>query len=121
MFRIVTGEPPMSAKNELNQLPNKPLWFAPGQAREQLQGPIEADVVIVGAGYTGLWTAYYLLKSAPSLRVVLLEKHQVGFGASGRNGGWASAIFPISLSSVAQLYSHSAAMDLQGAMNDTVD
>lgn len=111
----------MSAINNLNLLPNKPLWFAPSPPRGRLEGSAEADVVIVGAGYTGLWTAYYLLKSDPTLRVVLLEKHQVGFGASGRNGGWASAIFPISLPRVAQLYSHDAALALQGAMNDTVD
>ncbi len=111
----------MSAKIELNQLPNRPLWFEPGPPRAPLDGSVQADVVIIGAGYTGLWTAYYLLKSDPSLRVVLLDKHEVGFGASGRNGGWASAIFPISLPRVAELYSHGAALALQAAMNATVD
>ncbi|MGY2258982.1 NAD(P)/FAD-dependent oxidoreductase [Pseudomonas sp. SDO55104_S430] len=111
----------MSAKIDLTQLPNKPLWFEQGPGRARLEGSVEADVAIIGAGYTGLWTAYYLLKSDPSLRVVLVEKHEVGFGASGRNGGWASAIFPISLDRVAQMYSHEAALKLQGAMNHTVD
>ncbi|APO81823.1 MULTISPECIES: NAD(P)/FAD-dependent oxidoreductase [Pseudomonas] len=111
----------MSAKSDLSLLPNKPLWFAPSAPRARLDGVADADVVIVGAGYTGLWTAYYLLKSDPSLRVVLLEKNAVGFGASGRNGGWASAIFPISLHRVEQLYSHHAALHLQAAMNATVD
>lgn len=111
----------MSAKIELNQLPNKPLWFEEATPRERLDGAVQADVVIIGAGYTGLWTTYYLLKSDPSLRVVLLEKHEVGFGASGRNGGWASAIFPISLTRVAEMYSHAQALNLQAAMNDTVD
>ncbi|RQR51652.1 FAD-dependent oxidoreductase [Burkholderia sp. Bp9140] len=99
----------------------KPLWFQPGPGRQQLTRSIDADVVIVGAGYTGLWTTYYLLKARPSLRVVLVERDVVGFGASGRNGGWASAIFPISLSRVAQMYSHDAALHLQAAMNETVD
>ncbi|WP_110972644.1 NAD(P)/FAD-dependent oxidoreductase [Pseudomonas huaxiensis] len=111
----------MSAKFDLTHLPNKPLWFEPAQPRARLDGAVEADVAIVGAGYTGLWTAYYLLKSDPSLRVVLVEKREVGFGASGRNGGWASAIFPISLNRVAEMYSHGAALELQAAMNDTVD
>ncbi|RUE88581.1 NAD(P)/FAD-dependent oxidoreductase [Pseudomonas aeruginosa] len=111
----------MTARFDLTQLPNKPLWFEQGPSRAPLEGSAEADIVIVGAGYTGLWTAYYLLKSDPSLRVVLLEKREVGFGASGRNGGWASAIFPISLDRVAQLYSHAAALQLQAAMNETVD
>lgn len=111
----------MSAKSEISRLPNRPLWFAPDSPRGRLEGETQADVVIVGAGYTGLWTAYYLLKSDPSLKVALLEKREVGYGASGRNGGWASAIFPISLERVAQLYSHTAALELQAAMNHTVD
>lgn len=111
----------MSAKLDLTLLPNKPLWFQEGPDRPALEGTVDADIAIVGAGYTALWTAYYLLKSDPSLRVVLVEKREVGFGASGRNGGWASAIFPISLSRVAQMYSQEAALNLQAAMNHTVD
>ncbi|MHA7174173.1 NAD(P)/FAD-dependent oxidoreductase [Arthrobacter monumenti] len=67
------------------------FWYA-GQGlpepRPALDGDISADVVIVGAGYTGLWTAYYLKKAQPRLRVVVLESRFAGFGASGRNGGW---------------------------------
>ena len=61
--------------------------------RPPLPGDTEADVCIVGAGYTGLWTAYYLKKADPSLRVVIVEKEFAGFGASGRNGGWLSGGF----------------------------
>lgn len=111
----------MRPATELLKLPMKPLWYRPGRARESLAGEVEADVAIVGAGYTGLWTAYYLLKARPALRIVLVEREAVGFGASGRNGGWASAIFPISLSRVAQMYSHADALALQAAMNGTVD
>lgn len=68
------------------------FWFSTlGQAiepRPALNGHIEADVAIVGAGYTGLWTAYYLKQQAPHLRVVVVEAETAGFGASGRNGGW---------------------------------
>jgi glycine/D-amino acid oxidase-like deaminating enzyme len=63
----------------------------PGDAlvpRPSLPGDGEADVAIVGAGFTGLWTAYYLLRADPSRRVVVLERETAGFGASGRNGGW---------------------------------
>ena len=56
--------------------------------RPRLEGDINADVVIVGGGYTGLWTAYWLKKNDPALDVVVLEQEYVGFGASGRNGGW---------------------------------
>ncbi|NUL60441.1 FAD-dependent oxidoreductase [Brevibacterium luteolum] len=56
--------------------------------RERLEGDVHADVVIVGAGYTGLWTAYWLKRNDPALDVVVLDQEYVGFGASGRNGGW---------------------------------
>lgn len=58
------------------------------QPRASLQADIQADVAIIGAGYTGLWTAYYLKRQAPQLRVVIVEAEIAGFGASGRNGGW---------------------------------
>jgi glycine/D-amino acid oxidase-like deaminating enzyme len=56
--------------------------------RPPLAGKRAADVCVVGAGFTGLWTAYELKRSAPELEVVVLEAETVGFGASGRNGGW---------------------------------
>jgi glycine/D-amino acid oxidase-like deaminating enzyme len=56
--------------------------------RPPLPGPREADVCIVGAGFTGLWTAYELCRADPALDVVVLEAEIAGFGASGRNGGW---------------------------------
>jgi glycine/D-amino acid oxidase-like deaminating enzyme len=92
-----------------------------GEARAPLAGPTEADVVIVGGGYTGLWTAYYLAQADPGLRIVVLEAQVAGFGASGRNGGWASALFPTSWSKVAAESSRDAAVALQRAMFDTVD
>jgi glycine/D-amino acid oxidase-like deaminating enzyme len=58
--------------------------------RPALTGDADADVCIVGGGYTGLWTAYYLKKGDPGLRIIVLEKEFAGFGASGRNGGWLS-------------------------------
>ena len=62
--------------------------------RRPLQGDLDADVAIVGGGMTGLWTARSLAEADPSLRIVVLEAASCGFGASGRNGGWASALFP---------------------------
>ena len=56
--------------------------------RAPLPGDLEVDVAIVGGGYTGLWTAYYLKQADPSCRVAVLERDTAGFGASGRNGGW---------------------------------
>jgi hypothetical protein len=68
------------------------------EPQDPLDGDCDADVAIAGAGFTGLWTAYYLKKARPELRVVVCEREIAGFGASGRNGGWCSALFPASLS-----------------------
>jgi glycine/D-amino acid oxidase-like deaminating enzyme len=70
--------------------------------RPSLPGGTDADVCIVGAGFTGLWTAYYLKRADPGLRVVVLEQAFAGFGASGRNGGWVTAGLPGSRSRYAQ-------------------
>jgi glycine/D-amino acid oxidase-like deaminating enzyme len=88
--------------------------------RPPLDGDAEVDVCIVGAGYTGLWTAYYLLGEDPSLRVLLVEAEVAGFGASGRNGGWCSALFPKSVGALARRYGREPALALRRAMNDTV-
>ncbi|MGH3218531.1 MAG: NAD(P)/FAD-dependent oxidoreductase, partial [Streptosporangiaceae bacterium] len=71
-------------------------WQARGlpPARPSLPGSAEADVCIVGAGYTGLWTAYYLNRADPGLRIIVLEANFAGYGASGRNGGWVTAGLP---------------------------
>ncbi len=53
-----------------------------------LDGDVEADVAIVGGGYTGLWTALALKEREPRLRVVVLEAEECGVGPSGRNGGF---------------------------------
>jgi len=90
------------------------LWIdqvAPAARRPPLPGDRSADVAIVGAGYSGLWTAHYLLARDPSLRVVLLEREFVGFGASGRNGGWA----------IGELAGRHAPADQMRAMFDAVD
>ncbi len=90
--------------------------------RPSLPSGQNVDIAIVGAGYTGLWTAYYLKKADPALRIAVLEARFAGFGASGRNGGWCSAIFPSSLTKVAKVAgSKDAATALQRALNQTVD
>ncbi|MDQ7907726.1 FAD-dependent oxidoreductase [Phytohabitans sp. ZYX-F-186] len=89
--------------------------------RPALGGSLVADVAIVGAGYTGLWTAYYLASAAPSLRVVVLEKEFAGYGASGRNGGWCSALFPTPMSRIERQHGSAAAAALRRTMNSTVD
>jgi glycine/D-amino acid oxidase-like deaminating enzyme len=88
--------------------------------RPPLPGDIEANVAIVGAGYTGLWTAYYLNALNPRLRIVLLEREIAGFGASGRNGGWCSALFPPASSGIARKHGRDAATAVRRAMHEAV-
>jgi glycine/D-amino acid oxidase-like deaminating enzyme len=99
------------------------FWFADDglpAAREPLAGDRSADVVIVGGGYTGLWTAYYLKQAAPLLDVTVLEQRFCGYGASGRNGGWLYNGIA-GRDRYAALHGHEAAVRLQRAMNETVD
>ena len=100
------------------------MWLDdyPGELtpRPSLPGPVDVDVAIVGAGFTGLWTAYYLKKADPSLRVAVLEREIAGFGASGRNGGWCHSIFPGSRELAARAHGRQAVIDQQRAMHRTV-
>ena len=100
----------------LDRLDDDPLVPRPG-----LPGPVEVDVAIVGAGYTGLWTAYYLRRADPGLRVAVLEGQVAGFGASGRNGGWCSAFLAMDRERLARRAGRGATIALQRAMFDTVD
>ena len=89
--------------------------------RAALDGDLDTDVAIIGAGLTGLWTAHELLKREPTLRITLLEKEIAGFGASGRNGGWCSALFPASTGSLEKQHGREAALAMRRAMVSTVD
>ena len=91
------------------------------EPQDPLNGDCDADVAIAGAGFTGLWTAYYLKKARPELRVVVCEREIAGFGASGRNGGWCSALFPASLSKLDRMGGRDAAIAMYRAMQQTVD
>jgi glycine/D-amino acid oxidase-like deaminating enzyme len=89
--------------------------------RPALPGDRNADVCIVGAGYTGLWTAYYLKRADPSLRIAVLEARFAGFGASGRNGGWLSGLVPGDRNRMARQYGRDGVVAWQRALNDAVD
>jgi glycine/D-amino acid oxidase-like deaminating enzyme len=89
--------------------------------RPPLDGSTECDVAILGAGYTGLWTAYYLLSHDPRLRIVIAEAEIAGFGASGRNGAWCAPGLNITLSRLARLHGREAARATYEATFDAVD
>ena len=89
--------------------------------RPSLDGSRDVDVAILGAGFTGLWTAYYLLRRNPGLRVAVIEREIAGFGASGRNGGWCSAGFPVTLGVLETRYGREASRAVHLAMVEAVD
>jgi glycine/D-amino acid oxidase-like deaminating enzyme len=89
--------------------------------RPALPGNTSVDVAIVGAGFTGLWTAHHLLRHDPGLRVAVIERQIAGWGASGRNGGWCSALFPAPWSRVAREHGADAARRMEAALQRTVD
>ena len=93
---------------------------APKQ-RPALEGDAQADVAIVGAGYTGLWTAYYLKRAQPELRVVMLEQRFAGYGASGRNGGWLTNSITGGREQYVAEHGREVAERFQVTMNDTID
>lgn len=95
--------------------------LASSVTRQPLAGSIDVDVAIVGGGYTGLWTAYYLLQLAPQLKIAIVEARHVGFGGSGRNGGWCSAFLPMSPSEMTAEHGQDAMRFMQDAMFATVD
>ena len=68
----------------LDRLPERPI------PRPRLEGDDDCDVAIVGAGFTGLWTAYYLMRAQPESRVTVVEREMAGYGAAGRSAGWVS-------------------------------
>jgi glycine/D-amino acid oxidase-like deaminating enzyme len=91
------------------------------EPRQSLEGRIEADVCVVGGGYTGLWTAYELRKADPSLEVVVLEREVAGFGASGRNGGWVFGAVSGSRAGWIERGGRGGALALEQAIQATVD
>jgi glycine/D-amino acid oxidase-like deaminating enzyme len=100
------------------------LWHSTAgdsfEPRPPLPGDIDVDVAIVGAGYTGLWTAYYLHSIDPSMRIAIVEREIAGFGASGRNGGWCSALFPPASSGIARRHGAEAAVAMRRAMHESI-
>ena len=91
------------------------------ERRPELPGSIDVDVAIVGAGYTGLWTAYYLKQAQPDLRVAIIEQRHAGYGASGRNGGWLTNSITGGREQYVAEHGREAAERFQREMNATVD
>jgi glycine/D-amino acid oxidase-like deaminating enzyme len=104
---------------------SRSLWLEqldePLLPRPALDGDRDVDVAIIGGGYTGLWTAHSLLSSDPSLRVLVVERSVVGFGASGRNGGWCIGQLAGGLAGAVGRHGRDGGVRMTRAIMDTVD
>jgi len=97
-------------------------WIAeagPPPLLPALAGDVDADVVVIGGGYTGLWSAWHVLEAAPDARVVVLEADRCGFGPSGRNGGFVQSM-TFSLPALRRQYGSPAAEELAAASEESV-
>jgi glycine/D-amino acid oxidase-like deaminating enzyme len=91
------------------------------RGRPPLDGSTRADVLIIGAGFTGLSTAIHLKEKRPSLKVLVLESDVVGFGASGRNGGFSMRLFGITMELTAMRYGREKTKEADRYMVKAVD
>jgi glycine/D-amino acid oxidase-like deaminating enzyme len=82
-----------------------------GEPAPALDRDIDADVVVIGGGYTGLWTAWHLVQSSPGIRVVVLERDACGFGPSGRNGGFINGFYDHA-GTLVDLFGRAGALDI---------
>lgn len=107
------------------QIGNVSFWYADigglPVPRPPLDGDARADICIIGAGYTGLWAAFYLKKADPGVHVIVVEKEFAGFGASGRNGGWLTGGFAWSHEKYLTSGDADGVRSMVQAMNGTVD
>lgn len=85
-----------------------------------LAGEVEGDVAVIGGGYTGLWTAYFLAERKPGARIVLLEQDICGGGPSGRNGGFVHGWWE-NLPDLARTYGDEAAVTIAREADEVVD
>ena len=102
---------------------NSSLWQ--GKQNIDYRKPISKndsfDVVVIGAGFSGLWSAFHLKQFQPNLKIAILEKEYVGFGASGRNGGWASAEYPTSSNRLIEENGLKSYKNLRTAITKSID
>jgi glycine/D-amino acid oxidase-like deaminating enzyme len=104
--------------------PNGAFWLEDAaddmRPRAPLDGARTTDVAIVGAGFTGLWTARELLRRDPSLDVLVIEARTAGFGASGRNGAWLAPGIAVTNRELVRRFSPEVARATVQAIRDTV-
>jgi glycine/D-amino acid oxidase-like deaminating enzyme len=92
----------------------------PVEERPPLTGAHDADVVVIGGGYTGLWTAWHVLASEPEARVTVVESEVCGHGPSGRNGGFCESLW-LRLPRLRDRFGDAAARAIAEASSESVE
>ena len=102
--------------------PNNSLWADSSSEISYSSSHSDSyDVAIIGGGFSGLWSAYHLLKLNPDLSIVIFEAQRIGFGASGRNGGWASSDYPVYRSTLEKRHGKEKTAALFSAITRAID
>lgn len=102
--------------------PNNSLWASgAGEFSASTSDGNQFDIAIIGGGFSGLWCAFHLLKLKPDLKIAVFEAQRFGFGASGRNGGWASSDYPVYRSTLEKRYGRNRTADLFSALINSID
>ena len=113
----------MMAHIEMQDLPpNNSLWadgFKQSGKRKEFNNSY--DVAIIGGGFSGLWSAYHLLKLNPKLSIVIFEAKSIGYGASGRNGGWVSSDYPVYRKTLEKRHGSDATNNLFKSLANAID
>lgn len=102
--------------------PNNSLWAS--SAVDVVEPALLADsydVAIIGGGFSGLWSAHHLASLNPQLKIAIFEAEQCGFGASGRNGGWASSDYPVYRSTLEKRYGVETTARLFNSLINAID
>ena len=112
----------MAHTAKLDSKPNNSLW-ADSSENFSAQSALESfyDVVIIGGGFSGLWSAFHLITTDPSLRIAIFEAKTFGFGASGRNGGWVSSDYPVSRNTLEKRHGPEASDALFDSLITAID
>ncbi|MCK6556082.1 FAD-binding oxidoreductase [Candidatus Binatia bacterium] len=107
----------------MSDFASRSFWLEadPYTASPPLAGDVTVDIAIVGGGFTGLWTAYFLLRAQPSLKVAVIEAEVVGYGASGRNGGFAMTLLGPTLHQFVTAFGVESARNAHAAVARSVD
>ena len=103
---------------------DKSFWLAtygPYTPNSPVQGDLAVDVAIIGGGFTGLSTAYHLRKDNPGMAVAVLEGEVIGYGASGRNGGFSMTLFGMEPAITKRLFGQQRTVEAHRYMERAVD